>query len=68
MKQFQRCTKCVMDNLSDNTITFDENGVCNYWNNAISQIGKIYFPNEEGEKRLKEMIAMIKREGGRERI
>ena len=23
---FQRCTRCVMDNSSDTTITFDKNG------------------------------------------
>ena len=63
MKEYQRCTKCVMDNLSDDTITFDENGVCNYYNNAISSIGKIYFPNEEGERRLKAMIAKLKKDG-----
>lgn len=63
MKEIRRCTKCVMDNEADNTITFDENGVCNYYNNAVAQIGKVYFPNEEGERRLKEMIAMLKKEG-----
>lgn len=63
MKEFQRCTKCVMDNVSDDTITFDDKGVCNYWNNAVAQIGKVYFPNKEGEKRLHEMIAMLKKEG-----
>lgn len=63
MKDYQQCTKCVMDNKGDETITFDKNGVCNYYNNAIAGIGKIYFPNEEGEKRLDAMISKLKEEG-----
>ena len=30
-KNYQQCTKTVMDNLADPNITFDENGVCNYY-------------------------------------
>jgi N-acetyl sugar amidotransferase len=62
MKTYQRCTRCVMDNKSDDTITFDSNGHCNYCTEALSQIGKIYFPNEEGEKRLQELIDRLKKE------
>jgi len=51
-----------MDNKSDPFITFDEKGYCNYCKRALSQIGKIYFPNEEGEKRLQALIARLKRE------
>jgi len=63
MKDYKICSKCVMDNTSDDTITFDEHGVCNYYNQALSQIGTIYFPNEEGERRLQSMIKMLKKEG-----
>lgn len=49
-----------MDNSSDSSITFDKDGHCNYCNEAFSQIGKIYFPNEEGNKRLGKIIKEIK--------
>ncbi len=53
-----------MDNLSDDTITFDENGVCNYYNNAILQMNSgSYLPNEAGKQKLKSMIAKIKEDG-----
>jgi N-acetyl sugar amidotransferase len=51
-----------MDNKSDETITFDSNGYCNYCTEALSQIGKVYFPNEEGERRLQELVTRLKRE------
>ncbi|MGI6787999.1 MAG: N-acetyl sugar amidotransferase [Aminobacterium colombiense] len=62
MKGFQRCTRCVMDNTSDTTITFNSSGHCNYCSEALSQLGKVYFPNEEGEKRLNILIARLKKE------
>lgn len=64
MKDFKRCTKCVMDNISDETITFDENGVCNYYNDAIQQLNSgSYLPNETGKQKLNELIAKIKEDG-----
>lgn len=62
MKEFVRCTKCIMDNTSDDTISFDSNGYCNYCTEALIQIGKIYFPNQEGEEKLQELLSRIKQE------
>lgn len=60
---YQRCKRCVMDNKSDENITFDSNGYCNYCTRALSEINTtVYFPGEEGKKKLDEMIAMIKNE------
>ena len=47
---YQICTRCVMDNASDPTITFDENGYCNYCTTELNRKEKVYFPNEEGKK------------------
>lgn len=57
---FQRCTRCVMSNESDRFICFDDKGVCNYCTTALSNIGKIYFPNEEGSKKLDKLLSKIK--------
>lgn len=60
----QRCTRCVMDNLSDKYITFDERGVCNYCTQALAEINTTtYFPGEEGKEKLKQMLEKIKFEG-----
>lgn len=64
MKEFRRCTKCVMDNVADDTILFDENGVCNYYNNAIQQMNSgSYLPNEAGRQKLNDLISKIKEDG-----
>lgn len=57
---YQRCTRCVMDNASDDTIFFDEEGICNYCTQAYLKKKTTYFPNEEGERRLNEIIKNIK--------
>lgn len=58
-----RCTRCIMDDSSDSYIRFDENGYCNYCTRAIQNIGKIYFPNEEGQKKLAELLSEVKKFG-----
>ena len=52
-----------MNDSSDKTITFDENGCCNYCTKALSEINTTtYFPNEKGKIRLEDMVTMLKRE------
>lgn len=58
-----RCTRCIMDDSSDNTIVFDENGVCNYCSKAYSDFKQIYFPNEKGKERLNALLKKIKDDG-----
>ena len=46
--KYQRCTRCIMDNSSDSTIVFDEEGHCNYCTDALKEIGTTtYFPGPE---------------------
>lgn len=59
----KRCTFCVMDNTSDKTIRFDENGQCNYCKTALQKIGKVYFPNAQGETKLRVLLQQIKNYG-----
>lgn len=63
MKTVRRCTRCIMDDSSDSTIEFDENGVCNYCKEALARKAKEYFPNEEGQKKIDAMIDRLKRDG-----
>lgn len=60
MFTYQRCTRCVMDNASDPTITFDAEGRCNYCTDVLRRMPTEYFPNEEGKRRLDAMVAEIK--------
>lgn len=60
---YQMCARCVMDNRSDETIFFDNQGYCNYCSTAIESMPQRYFPNEEGQRRLGELIREIKEKG-----
>lgn len=60
MTAYRRCTRCVMDNASDSTITFDENGVCNYCSDVEKRKSEEFFPNEEGERRWEQTVEKIK--------
>ncbi len=59
----QVCTRCVMDNLSDNTISFEKDGTCNYCNYSLGRMPGAYFPNESGKEKLDNMIRILKKEG-----
>ncbi len=63
MDGVRRCIRCVMDNASDPTIHFDENGVCDYCTKALNERDTIYFPNEEGKRRLDALTAEVKAAG-----
>ena len=60
---YQICTRCVMDNLSDSSIRFNEAGECNYCTSALSSFGKIYYPNEEGQIKLKKLLDRTRHDG-----
>lgn len=59
---YQQCTYCIMDNKSDSYITFNSQGQCNYCSHTLSIQNKIYFPNEEGKKKLNSLISKLKTE------
>lgn len=52
-----------MDNASDDTITFNSRGECNYCSTALEDKNFRYFPNETGENKIKEMCKMLKEAG-----
>lgn len=62
-KKYQICKQCVMDNASDETITFNNKGVCNYCSSAYDMKASTYFPNKKGENILKDLIVRLKKEG-----
>lgn len=62
MKEYKQCTRCIMDNKSDDTIKFDENGFCNYCTEALNIKNYTYFPNEIGKHKLEILINRLKSE------
>lgn len=60
---YRICTKTVMDTLGDPDITFDENGVCNYYYEFSRKL-KIRVPEtDEAKKQLEKIVANIKKSG-----
>ena len=51
-----------MDNSSDDKISFDTNGFCNYCTSALEYKKQVYFPNEEGKQKLVALIDKLKTE------
>jgi len=60
MKEYQICSRCVMDNASDDTISFDEHGYCNYCTTELNRKDSVYFPNKKGQEKLELMLFEIK--------
>lgn len=63
MNNYQICKRCVMDNSSDKTITFDTEGYCNYCSTQLKRMPFVYFPNQIGKEKLDQMICTLKKEG-----
>lgn len=63
MGEVRRCTRCVMDDSSDKTITFDLKGHCRYCNTVLAIKDKVYLPNELGAKKIEQMVSEIKSAG-----
>ena len=63
MIKFQRCNRCIMDNVSDANIRFDRDGNCNYCIAALAAKPYRYFPNTEGEEKLRQLLTVLKNAG-----
>lgn len=64
-REYQMCTKCVMDT-TDSHIVFDDNGVCDHCNTYHQKIEPFW--NKDGNpEKLKEIVTQIKKWGGGEK-
>lgn len=60
-KDIQICKRCVMDSEKTN-IEFDENGYCNFCNDALKRKDSTWKNNEQGLKELENIIQKMKDE------
>ena len=60
MMEYKQCTRCVMDNNGDSTITFDASGQCNYCTDALKAKDVIYHPDENGKQYLDNIFNTLK--------
>jgi N-acetyl sugar amidotransferase len=58
----QTCSRCVMDT-SDPDISFNQYGVCNHCTNFDLISSQHWFPNDEGKRRLAQIVTTIQEAG-----
>ena len=61
--EYRQCTLTVMDNIADPDITFDSNGICNYYFEYKEAEKNEVFQGDEGKKRLNVYVDKIKKSG-----
>lgn len=62
-REIRRCTRCVIDDSSDVTISFDSHGHCSYCRQALTPRPTMYFPNATGQKHLEAPVNALKAVG-----
>ena len=60
---YRQCSLSVMDNIADPDITFDENGICNYFYEYLEAEKQQVLKGEAGQRKYNEIIAKIKTDG-----
>ena len=59
-REYQQCSISVMDTIADPDISFDSNGICNYYHEYKEAEERGVLLGEEGKKRLSELAQKIK--------
>ena len=66
-RPYQRCAIGVMDTIADPNISFDENGISNYYYEYLEAERNEVFKGEIGERKLNEVIDKIKADKGKKK-
>ena len=62
-RPYQICTKTVMDTIGDPDITFNNNGICNYYHEFNAKLKIRVPPKDIASQKLNEIVGKIKRDG-----
>jgi len=62
-QNYRQCSLSVMDNIADPNITFDEQGICNYYYEYLQADKELLIKGEAGITRYQEIINQIKADG-----
>lgn len=62
MRDYQICSRCIMDTKSSPNITFDEQGVCCYCHQYDRQFELFGYKGRESDEKLKALVKQIKEE------
>ncbi len=62
-KDYRQCSLTVMDNIADNDIVFDNDGICNYYYDYRNAVAENVFQGDDGRQRLNLIVDRIKSKG-----
>ncbi|MFT3949710.1 MAG: N-acetyl sugar amidotransferase [Agriterribacter sp.] len=62
-RPYQQCAITVMDTIADPNITFDENGISNYYYEYLELAHKNVFAGKKGKERIDNIVQEIKNNG-----
>ena len=60
---YRQCSITVMDNIADMDISFDENGICNYYHEYKKAATEGVHTGKDGEEQLARLVDKIKNDG-----
>jgi N-acetyl sugar amidotransferase len=60
---FKRCTRTIMDNISDPFIQFDKDGVCNYYYDYNDLASNEVLKGDAGKQKVQQLVEQIKKSG-----
>jgi N-acetyl sugar amidotransferase len=61
--KYRQCALTIMDNIADPDISFDKDGICNYYHEYQKAAAEGLFLGEEGKKKLSLLVDKIKKRG-----
>ena len=65
--RYRQCSVTVMDNIADPSISFDEQGICNYYFEYKKAEAENVFTGEKGKQKLEGLVNKIKADGKNKR-
>lgn len=63
MSEYRQCSLSVMDTIADPDITFDEQGVCNYYYEFKKAYAEHVRTGEEGDRLFRQLVETITKDG-----
>lgn len=62
-RPYQQCSISVLDTIADPDISFDKEGICNYYHQYLLKEKELVFNSAEGERKLAAVVEKIKLAG-----
>ena len=66
MSEYRQCSLSVMDTIADPDITFDEQGVCNYYYEFKKAYAEHVRTGEEGDRLFRQLVETITKDEAQE--